>query len=157
MARQEVDGQSQVTVLLGPALLFTNVLVIRDQVWFSIQPPLSVKIFVQVYFNCSLYNAENTHPDIPSNVEVLLKMQNLFLSLQSVDDSHHKKWSIVLVSTMYQLIFMKDIFCKETKYQSTHLIPTENNVGCGMVLVEVQSGFITLLFPKSGNLSKFNK
>jgi len=133
------------------------VLVTGDQVWFSIQPPLSVKIFVQVYFNCFLYNAENTHPDVLSNVEVLLKMQNLFLSLQRVDDSHHKKWTNVLVSSTYQLIFMKDIFCIKTKYQSTHLIPTENNVGCGMVLVEVQSGFIALLFPKSGNLSKFNK
>lgn len=117
----------------------------------------SVKIFVQLYFNYFLYNAENTHPDVLSKVEVLLGMQNLFLSLQRVDNSHHKNWTNVLVSCMYQLIFMKDIFCIKTKYQSTHLIPIKNNVGCGMVLVELQSGFIALLVPKSGNLSKFNK
>ena len=56
-------------------------LVIGDQVWLSIKLPLYVKIFVQVNFNCFLYNAENIHPDVLSNVEVLPKIQNLFLSL----------------------------------------------------------------------------
>lgn len=69
-----VEGQSKVTILFGPALMFINVFVKGDQLWQSTKPPLSVKIFVQVYFNCFLYNGKNTHPDILSNVEVLVKM-----------------------------------------------------------------------------------
>jgi hypothetical protein len=84
-------------------------------------------------------------------------MQNLLLSLQRVDNSHHKNWPNEFVSCMYQLIIMKNIIWNKKKYQSTHLIPIKNIVGRAVVLVEVQSCFIVLLGPKSRNLSKFNK